>query len=194
MSAEHGERRELKVTLSVAVLVSANSHRKLLLVQDAETGQWSPPAGGLEWLVDQKRMETFTEGVERELQEEIGQEVGYLRLRALVNLPGKGKNRIGAIYTAVLDSETNDFVPADPSEISAIRPFSEDELIDLLKQDGLTRMPEFNRGLIVWWLRNSHRDSWDPYRGAEPLDDGRELDERYLQEWLTKPIEELFKS
>jgi ADP-ribose pyrophosphatase YjhB (NUDIX family) len=193
MSRENGERRELNTTLSVVVLVSDFNSMNLLLVQDKESGKWSPPAGGLNWLESERRIETFAEGVERELREETGVEVDYMRLKSIVNLPGIERNHIGAVYIAQAGLGEERFSPEDLEEIGDVKFFSEDELIQLFGQIGTIRKPEFNRGLIAWWLRNAHRHSWDPYRGAEPLDQGRVLDERYLEEWLDKPTEELFK-
>lgn len=187
MTKEVLGRLEMVVSLSVVMLISNEYCDKLLLVQDAETGMWSPPAGGLEWL-ESGRMESFTEGLLREVGEEVGGEVERPRLEAVLNLAGERKNRIGVVYSGSL--KEGDYRPEDSKEIVKVKFFTSAELVQLLKVDDL-RKPEFNRGLVIWWLRNERRCMWDPYRGAEPLDKDTVLDERYLERWLERSIEEL---
>lgn len=178
---EGKDRKEITVSLSVVALVSNFNSKKLLLVQNRETGQWSPPAGGLTWFENENRMETFGEGVVRELAEETGLQVEKLSLEAMVNVPGKTKNHIGAVYTGVYKGDLNNFEPADKHEISQVRFFSENELFALLNNDEAIRRPEFNRGLIAWWLQNEHKYAWDPFRGEDLPPEI--LDERYLKRW-----------
>ncbi len=194
MSREHGERRELNVTLSVVALISNADQTELLLVQNKEIGGWGPPAGALKWLGSENRMETFTEGIERELHEETGLNVEQPRITAIVNLPGEAKNHIGVVYSFSVELEEEECHPEDGEEISNVRFHSEDELIRLLSGEATISRPEFNRGLNVWWLRNKHRDNWDSFSGTTyPLDWNVVLDERYLKKWENKPVEEIFK-
>ena len=101
------ERHEFLVSLSSACLISDKFSKRLLLVKDRETGKWQPPAGGLKWNNKENRMETFLEGMVREVQEETGIQLNsYIHLKSIVNIPGKDKNRMGAIYTAHLSHNT----------------------------------------------------------------------------------------
>ncbi len=184
MSVDQERRTELLVTLSVVVLVSCNNSKELLLVQDAETGKWSPPAGGLNWLPDKGRLETFKEGVERELLEEAGLRSNVRGPLAILHIPGQNKDKIGVVYESSFKGLGIEFQPKNVEEIAAVKAFSVPELIDLIDESRI-RKPEFNKGLIIWWMRNRQRDMWDPFKvkGNRPLDENIVLDERYLHYW-----------
>jgi NADH pyrophosphatase NudC (nudix superfamily) len=130
-------------------------------------------------------METFEEAVLREVFEETGiRPVRTPRLLTVINIPGKNKNHIGAIFqTSFGYDELSHLHPQDTSEIEAVRVFTDKELFELLNTPDAINRPQFNKGLIAWWWRNEHRDVWDPHRGTEPEDKGISLDEIYLKKW-----------
>ena len=182
MNVEKKDRRELHVTLSVVALISDSTSRYLLLVKDRETGKWQPPAGGLQWLEDEDRIETFGEGVSREVLEETGIFLPpNLDPLVVMSLRGKDKYRMGAVYKYTLKEETKNISPRDTNEIEEVKFFNDHELVALLRQENGINRPNFNRGLIAWWLRNEHRDSWDIYKGDKMHDE--KLNEKYLKEW-----------
>lgn len=143
---------------------------------------------------EKKQLETFNEGIARELIQETGIQLSeeyFPQIEAIITLPGKDKYRIGAVYKfSIAEEELGIRTPTDSGEIEETKLFSEDELLVLLDHKDAIDRPEFNIGL-VWWIRNGHRDRWDPYRGANPLD--KILDERYLKKWFQKtgPISRL---
>jgi len=122
--------------------------------------------GGVKWLEQEGRIESPTEALEREIWEEVGyrfdQRSKELRPMVVI-IPGERKSRVGYVYEFSLDVE-EDFNPQDRAEIAQVRFFKAGELIDLVGEC-VTQFyrPEFNRGMVVWWLRNEHRSAWDPY-------------------------------
>jgi len=183
------DRKELLVTISVATMVNDRNSERLLLVRNTGTQKWGLPAGGLKWLDREDRMETSVEALKRELMEETGLKEGGFNFQEkpyVINLSSGSKNRIGLIYEGNLLYDEYDRVvsnegklisrPSNKQETDDARFFGEKELLELLKND-LIYKPEFNRGLTIWWIRNQHRDRWDPYRGVNPLDEDKILDE-----------------
>ncbi len=192
------------VTISVAVMITDFNCRSLLLVKNRVEQKWGLPAGGLQWLEHKKRLETPEEAVNRELTEETGLKETNLNHRltreAVINLtaPGEPRGKIGHIYDGTTDLGITDghgqlmASPEDITEIEEAKFFEEEELIALLKKKEI-RKPDFNRGIIIWWIRNRHRDRWDPYRGAEPIDGHHELDEVLLAKLNKLTSKNLYK-
>ena len=181
------ERKEFLVSLSVAILVSNERSEKMLLVKNRQTGKWGPPAGGLQWLDEKDRLETPFESAERELLEETGVKAKIdHNIRGMINLPGAAKNRLGFIFeTSINEKELKKNDPTDVEEIEDVRFFNQEELLKLLNEPNSIYRPEFNRALIIFWLRSEHRDAWDD--SCKPLGTkltamiDSHIDELYLQ-------------
>lgn len=198
MTREHGDngqtdRREFTASLSVVAIISNDDSTQMLLVKDRKSGKWQPPAGGLRWKDSENRLETFLEGITREVQEETSIELTEEpHFISIVNVPGTNKNHIGAVYSAVVRiDQGHELLPVDGEEIEAVKFFTEKELVELLREQDMINRPEFNKGIIAWWLRNEARVNWDPYgpfrpSSSNPKDRNSDLNERYLQHWATK--------
>lgn len=190
--AENGrDRKQLLVTLSVAALISDEDSKRLLLVKHCKNGLLGLPAGGLKWLKAEKRLETAHEALKRELQEETGLDPNHLRyhLIGLINLPGETKNRFGIIFDVDFEEPPDyrpgtgadfPYKPTDTEEIESANFFTPVQLLDFMRKDVIYK-PDFNRGLIHWWIRNSERTVWDPYRGATSPDEDSDLNEELLR-------------
>src|SRR3972149_187944 len=147
MGKENDDRREILVSLSVVALISDLSSTSLLLVKDVSTGKWGPPAGRLNWLAEDKRLETFSEGLIRELHEETGirlSEEYPPKIEAIINMPGEDKYRMGVVYELTAGDEVlGELGQLDADEIEGIRFFTEDDLLALLDQEDAIDRLEF---------------------------------------------------
>ncbi len=181
-----GERVVLQVSSSVCALVDFMhpiEGYELLLARKRNSMKWTLPAGGAELVLDaktgQKRLETSREALRRELLQETGiniKDLSHLSFigALIMDHPTKNKHSLGFVFAATLDEEfVEELLPQD-QEIEELKFFMPSELRVLLEGgDNSLFRPDFNEGLIRWWVRNvwTHDNLDYPVHDDGPIDE-----------------------
>lgn len=147
-----------RISASIGLLLEnslANDYRflsgGLVLVTKRGSGLLSLIAGHLE-------KETGADGVERELQEETGLLASQVRIRQRPSvhiIPSEAKTSIGILYSGktVTTIPSNGYAHTS-EEISWVKPYSVDELIELIASPEKLYKPVFNVSFISSALLN----------------------------------------
>jgi len=123
--------------ISIGVLVMLIKNREVFLVRQTYLPGWFLPGGGV------KRGETLGEAIRREAYEEIGAEMGALKLLGVYTHFGDHKNDHNALFLC------NEFTLGEmqDSEIAEARFFSLDELPEGLLVRHRQRLEEYRDGV-----------------------------------------------
>lgn len=168
-------------TTSVALLLSNREwgtgffYKELVLVRQRKSGQWGLVAGNLE------RGETSDVAAWRELKEETGLdhtlvEILGLRNPKLIEIPSETKTSIGLIFEAYMREPISpDGYKPDSPEIDCVKPFSLEEVKQLIAKPGVIYKSEFNQILLNYWL-------WS-YLDLKYAFEGREFAKTIAQGW-----------
>jgi ADP-ribose pyrophosphatase YjhB (NUDIX family) len=134
--------KQRKVYVSAAVIIS-NNLDEILLVKQAQNGQWGLPAGG------SIRSEKPTETARRECLEESGVKPRLTGLTGVYFNTQSGKDELGFIFRGQIKNPQK-IKPLSP-EISAARFFPWSQVQQLIRKDKIYR-PDFNLSAFRDWL------------------------------------------
>lgn len=167
-------------TTSVALLLSNQekglADKGLVLVSQRKSGQWGLVAGNLE------RGENCEQAVWRELQEETGLDrskvvIQKTNLPLAIAIPGDTKTSLGLVYWAyMLTPIPPDGYEPKSREIALVKPFSLEEIIELVDKPEDVYRPDFNLLMLHYWL---WRYLYHKYADFE----GREFAETIARNW-----------
>lgn len=147
-----GKKERWPTTTSVALIIR-NRDRSLLLVRKKDSGQWGLPAGGL---LGEERLE---EAARRELMEETGlgpDDVTNFGCPRVLDIPGETKTSVGLVYVVSMKEPLpREGVVPDSDETELVRPFTNDELAELLRTPERIYKPGFNIPAINYWFEYS---------------------------------------
>lgn len=149
---------EHKLSISGAIENSGKSPRYLgnglLLVEKRKTGLLALPAGHLE-------LELPIDGIIREIEEETGLRREQYTLYPkpfTYTIVSPTKVSLGLLFTGkTIQPIESQGYEVDSDEISRVRPYSVDELIQLLTHPESLYKPEFNQyfiaQILLWWIK-----------------------------------------
>lgn len=181
-------RVEVLTSVSVAALVTyrKDTDGEVLLLVRKKNGKWGLPAGGIRIHNEEDRPETPLEALSRELREETSLDLPFIdkkpKLLAVLNHPHPTmqRNSLGIIYKLSFGNDEPELAEIEDSgEIEQVQFFNLKELRDLLEDDGNIYRPDFNVGIIRWWVRNE----WvgDYFQNYDYPHHGEELDETTIK-------------
>lgn len=168
------------VSLSAGLLLETGDEyssphaRRLVMVRQAQGSQWGIVAGKFIFQPQENVMETILQTAFREMEEETGlggSELTHWHFLGHIYIPRKSKLSLGFVFEAMLSGEpdrlTHGYTPPNSAEISQVRSFSIDEVLELLKKTSLIYRPEFNVQLLKFWAFDRICDKYDPWEGEK---------------------------
>ncbi|MBP9699937.1 NUDIX hydrolase [Candidatus Woesebacteria bacterium] len=168
---------EHKISIAGAIENSGRSPsyigNGLLLVEKRNTGLLALPAGHLE-------LELPISGIIREIEEETGLRRAQYTLNPHPFTYAKvspTKVSLGLLYTGkTIHPIENQGYVVDSEEISRVRPYSVDELLQLLAHPEALYKPEFNQffiaQILLWWIQLKYAFESHSFQKSLALDYG----------------------
>lgn len=174
-------------TTSSALLLSNQkpwSHNgELVLVCQRKNDQWGLIAGNLE------KGENCEQAVWRELQEETGLDssrvvIQQTNLPRVFTIPGDTKTSIGLVYRSyMLTPIPRGGYEPKSSEVALVKPFSVEEIRELVAKPETVYKPDFNLFMLHYWLWQyySLKYAFEGGEFAELVARSRGVDERVFK-------------
>lgn len=138
----------------------------LILCTKKDSGQLCLTAGAIE------KGEDARKALFREIQEETGLDPELLKIGNVpdvIIIPGENKSSIGLVFESNQEHipiTSEGFVP-ESLEIALVKPYSVNELLELVHNPDIWYRPEFNLKIVKKWLRNWVDIKYGPFDGPK---------------------------